>query len=353
MGGSSSSDISTSQTQNQSGSTNPWAPAIPALNNILGQISNTSTQPTNNQNAATSGLIGASQGLPNFGGQAAAATTSMLPGGDIYNTLNNGYSDLQKQLNPIANGSLDPTQAPGMSNVLQTIRNDVGNSVNSQFAGAGRDLSGLNQQSLARGIAQGEAVPLLNQYNANVGNIMGAANSLYGGANSTATGLSGIAGAGLGAAAAQPGIAQAPALAQLGAANTQYGQPLQNLGLLSQLTVPIAGLGGQYQGTSTGTGTSQTNNQMSGAQQFGLIANGLGSLFKSDRRAKRAIEQVGKLFDGTPVYRFEYIDAPGVQIGLMADEVEQYAPHAVHEIEGVKYVNYAEATQRAINMGAQ
>jgi hypothetical protein len=44
---------------------------------------------------------------------------------------------------------------------------------------------------------------------------------------------------------------------------------------------------------------------------------------------------------------------PGIQIGLMADEVEQYAPNAVHEIHGVKYVNYAEATQRAVNMGAQ
>ncbi len=60
-----------------------------------------------------------------------------------------------------------------MQDVLKTIQNDVSNQVNGQFAGAGRSLSGLNTQTLARGLAQGEAVPLLNQYNQDIANQMG------------------------------------------------------------------------------------------------------------------------------------------------------------------------------------
>ena len=42
------------------------------------------------------------------------------------------------------------------------------------FAGAGRDLSGLNTQTLARGLSQGEGQLVANQYNANVANQLGA-----------------------------------------------------------------------------------------------------------------------------------------------------------------------------------
>jgi hypothetical protein len=51
------------------------------------------------------------------------------------------------------------------------------------------------------------------------------------------------------------------------------------LGLLAQIGIPIAGLGSQSSGPVHGT------QQMSGAQQFGSIANGAGNLF-------------GKLFPG-------------------------------------------------------
>jgi hypothetical protein len=53
------------------------------------------------------------------------------------------------------------------------------------------------------------------------------------------------------------------------------GIPVQALGLLAQIGIPIGAMGSQSSGTSTGT------NQMSGAQQFGTIASGAGNLFKS------------------------------------------------------------------------
>jgi hypothetical protein len=102
---------------------------------------------------------------------------------------------------------------------------------------------------------------------------------------------------------------------------------------------------------------------MSGAQQFSTIASGLGSLFGSgssgstagnilkilsDRRVKTDITQVGTLFDGTPVYRYRYIGQPAFQIGLMAQDVEKYAPEAVGQIGPYKAVDYKLATDKAV-----
>lgn len=92
---------------------------------------------------------------------------------------------------------------------------------------------------------------------------------------------------------------------------------------------------------------SQQNNMMSGL--FGLGAAGIKAI--SDRRAKRDVVRVGSLFDGVPVYLFRYIDAPQWHIGLMAQDVETYAPDAVAEVSGVKMVDYMAATARAKAMG--
>ena len=48
---------------------------------------------------------------------------------------------------------------------LQTIQDDVTNTTNGQFAAAGRDMSPANYQAVARGVAQGEAPVIANQYN--------------------------------------------------------------------------------------------------------------------------------------------------------------------------------------------
>jgi hypothetical protein len=70
--------------------------------------------------------------------------------------------------------------------------------------------------------------------------------------------------------------------------------------------------------------------------------------FISDRNAKEDIEEVGALHDGTPVYRYRYKGQPGFQIGLMAQDVEQYAPEAVGRIGQFKAVDYKLATERAV-----
>lgn len=283
MGGTSKT---TQQTQ-QSSTTNPWEPTQGILSDILkgiqGQVGN--YQPTSAETGAINQLEANAQNLPNYTPQATSLANDYLTGGpDRTGIVGNAYDASSAALSPYLNPDwLDPTKVPGIAAALDTVRNDVTNSVNSTFAGAGRDLSGLNMQSLARGIAQGEAPVLLDAYYKNAGLQQNAATALPGIANAAATTQSGLDQTSL-ANRAQglnvglttvPQAANASPSAVLNAENLLRTLPLQNLGLLSNLTIPIAGLGGQSYGTSNTVGT-QT---MSPVQQFATIMSGLNSGF--------------------------------------------------------------------------
>ena len=250
---------------------------------------------------------------------------------------------------------------------LRRYETDVANSVNGQFAAAGRDFSGANQMAYGRGIAAGQAPVIAAQYNQDVANQIAAANAVYNAGNTTAGALSGLqqnflANQGQGVAAAQSALdaQNYGANATLAAEAQRRGIPVQALGLLANIGVPIAQLGSQSSGTGTKT------EQMSGADQFSKIAGGIGNLLGtatsgangakggsglmgllnwSDRQLKEDITPVGALFDGTPVYGYRYKGAPAYHIGLMADDVEKIAPHAVIEIGGYKAVDYRAATE--------
>ncbi len=274
--------------QSQASTTNPWAPAQPDLQGMLGQIG------TNLNNTGLTGTeSNALTGIANNGANATAAyapqiganATSLLNGGGANNqagAVNSAYQNYYNQTNPLAsNTNYDPTQTPGMANLLSTIQSDVGNNVNGQFAAAGRDFSGANQMAYGRGIAQGEAAPLLAQYNQNVQNQQGAAGNLYQAGNATSGLLSGMQNqfnantqAGTQAASDAQSANNAGNNAALQAEAARRGIPVQALGLLAQIGIPIAGLGGQSTGQSNGTNT------MSGAQQFGMIGQGIGNIAK-------------------------------------------------------------------------
>ena len=110
-------------------------------------------------------------------------------------------------------------------------------------------------------------------------------------------------------------------------------------------------------GSSSATGHKEGTAQMSGAQQFGTIASGIGSMLggagnflkfmPSDIELKHDIEQVGTLFDGQPVYGYFYKGNPTYTIGLIAQEVEKRTPEAVIELNGFKAVDYRLATKEA------
>lgn len=77
-----------------------------------------------------------------------------------------------------------------------------------------------------------------------------------------------------------------------------------------------------------------------------MDAGGWGGLFTmSDVRSKTDISRVGTLDNGLNVYAYRYKSGGPMQIGVMAQEVEQVNPSAVAEIGGLLHVNYAEAVR--------
>lgn len=80
---------------------------------------------------------------------------------------------------------------------------------------------------------------------------------------------------------------------------------------------------------------------LAGSLFGGLAGLGGAAIMASDRRVKKDIKKVGKTNDGQPIYTFRYKDSDGIQMGLMAQDVEKKKPEAVIERpDGIKMVNY-------------
>jgi len=270
----SGTNTSTNQSSNTS-SSGPLAAAQPLIGNILstlGGLANTTPNPA--QSEAVANLQGAADQIPNFGASAAGAVNPILDG-TYGGMLTGAFDTLKSNLSPYLSGSyLNPMSTPGLSDALNATNQSITNQINDQFAAAGRDLSPANTRALAAGLAQGEAPILTNQYNTNVGNQLGAINTLYGAGNTTPQMLTQLATSGINAAGAVPGLYTAPATSQLNAANTAYSMPFNNLGMLSGLALPIAGLGQTSSGTNSGTSAGTSSSTGSGT----TLTNGSSAL---------------------------------------------------------------------------
>jgi Chaperone of endosialidase len=341
------------------GNSQPWSEATPLLKSLIGQYGGMSTAVTPEQQAAMSNLTGAASGIQNFGATGAAGVNKLF-GTDTtgqVGMLNTGYENLNKNLGNTASGAeLDPYSTPGFSDAINTMTGDITKNVKGVYAASGRDPSGAGSfgQSLGRGLTQGIAPVIQSQFNTNKSNQMGAAKSLYDASGTTAGNitqqgqvplqniLQGLQGAGM-----IPGLTMAPATAQVGAANAQYGQPFQNLQQLLTPALGLGALGTEQQGTSTST---PANNPMMNI--MGGIMGGAGLMF-SDERLKENIKDVGMLFDGTPVKEYNYVGDDTPQLGMIAQDIEKHNPEAgaVVEIAGYKAVNYRKATERAAKIG--
>lgn len=275
------------QQQTQQSTTNPWAPAQPALQGILGQLQSNlnNTGVTAGENSALNTIINNGNATSQYNPAITDYTNSLLSGGGALNqagAVNQNYQNYYNATNPLAsNTNYNPYSTPGFSDAVNTLTSDITNSVNGQFAAAGRDGSPANSQALARGITQGISPVIQAQYNQNVQNQQGAAGNLYNAGNTNAGILSGLqqqylANQGQGVNTVGTGLQaqNAGATAALAAEMQRQGIPIQNLGLLASIGVPIAGLGGTSTGTSSGSKTD------SGMQQFAQFGQGVGGLSK-------------------------------------------------------------------------
>lgn len=278
MGGTSSSS------QTQTSQTSPYSAASPALTSALqnfGVLANTAGSLTPAQNNAINTIeANASAGNP-FAGAIGNATTGLLNGGGAQandTAIKANLGDYRAALQPYANGAMIG-QNTALQPALDAQLAKVTNQVNSQFAAANRDGSGMNLKALGDGWGAAAAPIVAAQYNTDVQNMLNANAALYGAGNSTYgllnqnqqnANTNAQAGATLAPAALDAGNWQANTILQAEAQRS--GIPLQNLTTILGAVSPVAQMFGMQNGTTNG---SQT---MSGAQQFGTIAQGIGNI---------------------------------------------------------------------------
>ena len=271
-----------SNAANTASVTAPWSPAQSTLQTQLGNAAGLSaygapSSTVNNlgqqaYNAATS-LSPVNGGTDNPGASAASLGQNFMTG-DPQGTLASGLQNYQSTVSPIANMSANPMNHPATQQLMQAIQEQTQQSINGQFAGAGRSMSGYNTKDLAMGLSEGEAPTLFNQYNQNLANIQAASQGLLGAGQTTSSAEAANKNTGLQMQAGAPAMSLLPAQSAQTALNAPTVNQAQLASLGENLTLPIAGLGGTSQGTGTGTATASPLTQMA---QTGSAATGLGT----------------------------------------------------------------------------
>jgi hypothetical protein len=330
------------------------------------------------------------QQLSQLGSTLGTAGTAGIQGAlNGYAGFNPTIQSLSQAGNQYAAGENIPAQVQAaLRDATNQVRDVTLPGIDSNAAGTG------NTNSSRTGIAQG----LVERDLANKGADLSAElqNSAYNtGANLQQTnnaqqlqalggqGATGAAAAGIAPGALTSSVGTGSTLAGLGLLGASGGQQNQQDIYNNQIasnafsqTNPFTALSqylqnvGSYNAGGTGTGTSvgdqTTTSTPSMMSVIGALLGGGGSLLGSsggalgggsgllgaglfsDRRLKQDIVQVGSLFDGTPVYRYRYIGQQPMQIGVMAQDIEKFAPGAVGECLGYKTVDYEKATERAL-----
>lgn len=270
MGGSSGQT-----SQSYSSQSAPWAPTQPLLQGIINQLQGVNTGVTPQQTQALNQIQSNAQGLPNFGPTATGLASNLTSNLPNFNSMQQGnLQQLQSTLSPYTNSNyLNPSTNPYQSQVLNTINQDVQNQVGSMWAGAGLTPNGGEAQAMARGLSQGLAAPLFNQYNQNVAAQQGAAGQLYNAGNATAQNILGNANTGLQTAGQIPGLTNMSPLSSLAASGLGYSLPLSQLGGVEGMTLPIAGLGGQQSGTSMSNTSYNPSPLTMGQQGVGILGS--------------------------------------------------------------------------------
>lgn len=238
--------------------TNPYDPASGGVNDLItrisGQIPNTSA--TGAETGALNSLETKAQTGNPWAGDIVALASDLFKGGtDRTGVVNDAYSQYQKMMTPVTSTDYsDPTKNAGLQSWLSSVTGDVMNNVNSQAAAMGRTGSASQAQAAGRGVAAGIA-PIYAQLE---GNRLGAINGLYNAGNTTATTLSGLDSTALSNRAAGVGAANSALTARDAGDNAtlaieaqKRNLPLQNMGAISNLLMPMA--------TSWGTSTTDQN----------------------------------------------------------------------------------------------
>lgn len=272
-----------SSTQKQTSQVDPYPPAVGgltgAIGGLTGLLGNAGLTP--DQSAAINTLTNnGKSGDPNAGA-VNSGVQGLLSGGGAKSydpQISQNLTNYQGLLNSTASGA-NIGKNSALQPQLNQVATDVTNQVNPQFAAMGRDGSPANSMALGRGIGAAEFPIIAGQYNTDVANQLGAASSLYNAGNQTYGILNGNnqtananIGAGIAADPAAYTARNAGANSVLAAQSNIFGIPASQYQTLLGSISPVAQAFGQQNGTASGTNT------MSGAQQFGMLAQGANNL---------------------------------------------------------------------------
>jgi hypothetical protein len=207
-----------------------------------------------------------------------------------------------------------------LQNLSQQLQG-IGQAGYGQQMGAAQQLAGLGQQQFGQGLGAAQQLGALGQQQYGMG---------AGTAQQLAALGTGAQAAGLQGAQAQLGAGTLEQQTQQADLTARYQQFLQERGYDFQVAQFLANIA---MGTGALSGSTTTTTQP--------------MPFFSDRRVKHDVKEIGKTHDGQPIYSFKYNGDKATQIGLMAQDVEKKHPEAVYDMDGIKGVDYEEATKNS------
>lgn len=129
--------------------------------------------------------------------------------------------------------------------------------------------------------------------------------------------------------------------ALMGTAGGVQNPTFQNV---SQVGVAAPDYQGAVQNNYNAAMQNYQQQQAARSQMLGSIFGTIGSVgsmaMMSDRRLKHAVERIGTLVSGLPLYVYSYIGDTARHIGVMAQEALAVIPEAVGTIGGYYFVDY-------------
>lgn len=353
------SNTTSSSTSNTS-SADPQAAA--AYRDILQRAQGVASTPYQAYTGDLTAPINAQQqtGIANINANAGYAAPNLAQASGLAAGAANPLTQqqIQSYLNPYTQNVVDTTNAQMAHDNATQMASLQGNQIAQGALGGnstgvakailagqqGRTMAGVDAGLYSQGY-QGALQTAAQQYQQNplaAGNAL--ANYGISGQNAALTGATAQVGAG--------SMEQQTEQARLNALYQQYAQaqayPYQQTQWLGGIATGVgSNLGGTTQGAGTTTGPAPNQT----AQWIGAGLSAAALL--SDREAKEDIERIGRMNDGTPIYRFRYKGSPQWHVGPMAQDVEKRNPDAVSRgVDGYRYVDMHEASEDSVERAA-
>jgi hypothetical protein len=300
------------QTTTQQTKSEPWSVQAPHLESIFGEAKRLYNDPSTPQFYPGQTFANPSQSTL----QGLAGTESRAQ----YGSPTLGLA--QQEANKSLSGEYLDAGNPHFGAMADRVRAEVLPGLDSRFMSAGRTGSGLHGRSVGLGL--GDAIGSLAYQNYGdernrMGQYAGMAPQLAAADYLDPQMM-------MQAGAQREQIAQKPIDEARG--RFEYEQNLPQAKLADYLQM----VQGSFGGTSNTTGTQYVQQQNPWMQALGGVlgaAGTIGSLWRSDARAKTDIEPVGKTFGGENIYRYRYKDGGPPMFGVMAQEVAETNPGAV------------------------